>query len=71
MDRRRDRATGQSFLSYPARSGSMPGTSSYAASRGNGIGWCYIVNINEIYDSDATLDTLAADLNSAVDSTDW
>jgi CubicO group peptidase (beta-lactamase class C family) len=54
-----------------ARSGSMPGTSSFAASRGGGIDWCYIINTNEVYDSEATLDKLAADLNSAVDSTAW
>jgi CubicO group peptidase (beta-lactamase class C family) len=49
-----------------ARSGSMPGTSSFAASRGDGIDWCYILNTSEIFDSKATLDKLTADLHASV-----
>jgi CubicO group peptidase (beta-lactamase class C family) len=51
-----------------ARSGSMPGTSSFASSRPDGIDWCYTVNTNAIYNSDATLAALRADLDAAIDA---
>lgn len=51
-----------------ARSGSMPGTSSYATSRGDGIDWCYILNASEMFDAAATLDKLATDLNTAINA---
>jgi CubicO group peptidase (beta-lactamase class C family) len=49
-----------------ARTGSMPGCYSRAQSRTDGIDWCYILNTNTIRDSDATLTTLAADLDTAI-----
>ena len=55
-----DRAPGS------ARTGSMPGTYSRAESRTDGIDWCYIINTNTIRDAGATLDKLAADLNTAI-----
>lgn len=51
-----------------ARSGSMSGSSSFAASRSNGIDWCYIINTNEIHDLAATLSKLTTDLNTAIDA---
>jgi CubicO group peptidase (beta-lactamase class C family) len=49
-----------------ARSGSMPGSRSYATSRSGGIDWCYTINTNEMYDADATLGDLTTDLNAAI-----
>jgi CubicO group peptidase (beta-lactamase class C family) len=53
-----------------ARSGSMPGTSSYAMSRSDGIDWCYILNASEIFDAPATLAKLATDLNTTMNGLD-
>jgi hypothetical protein len=49
-----------------ARSGSMPGTSSFAQSRSDGIDWCYILNCSEMPDATATLAKLTTDLNTAM-----
>jgi CubicO group peptidase (beta-lactamase class C family) len=51
-----------------ARSGQMAGTRSFAASRSNGVDWCYTINTAEMYNSTATLNQLTTDLNAAIDA---
>jgi CubicO group peptidase (beta-lactamase class C family) len=51
-----------------ARSGQMAGSRSFAASRGNGIDWCYTINTAEMYNTSATLSKLTTDLNAAIDA---
>ena len=49
-----------------ARSGSMSGTSSYAASRGDGIDFCFILNTRNFGNADDPVGTLAKNINSEV-----
>jgi CubicO group peptidase (beta-lactamase class C family) len=53
-----------------ARAGEMPGTRSFAESRGDGIDWCYILNTSEVGATPtahtAVLDQLTTDLDTAI-----
>ena len=53
-----------------ARSGSTPGASTFAASRGDGVDWAYVINTRDWpHATSPTLDDLGTSINHLLDST--
>ncbi len=53
-----------------ARSGSTPGASSFAKSRGDGVDWAYVINTRDWpYATPQTLDVLGAAIDHILDTT--